>query len=45
MEGVNLHELHTDKSNSLVDLVSEAASKLVIAPDAEPVLHARPRSP
>ena len=31
MEGVNLTELHTDKSNSLVDLVSEA-SKMVIAP-------------
>ncbi|MBD9213961.1 MAG: arginine deiminase [Senegalimassilia anaerobia] len=31
MEGVNLTELHTDKSNSLVDLVSEA-SKMVAAP-------------
>ena len=31
MEGVNLTELHTDKSNSLVDLVSDA-SKMVIAP-------------
>lgn len=31
MEGVNLAELHTDKSNSLVDLVSDA-SKMVIAP-------------
>ena len=31
MEGVNLTELHTDKSNSLVDLVSES-SKMVIAP-------------
>ncbi len=31
MAGVNLQELHTDKSNSLVDLVSDA-SKLVIAP-------------
>ena len=31
MEGINLTELHTDKSNSLVDLVSEA-SKMVIAP-------------
>ena len=31
MEGVNLTELHTDKSNSLVDLVSEA-SKMVVAP-------------
>ena len=41
MEGVNLTELHTDKSNSLVDLVSEA-SKMVVAPHAEPVLHARP---
>ena len=25
MEGINLTELHTDKSNSLVDLVSEAS--------------------
>ncbi len=31
MEGINLQELHTDKSNSLVDLVSEA-SKMVVAP-------------
>ena len=31
MEGVNLNELNTDKSNSLVDLVSDA-SKLVIDP-------------
>ena len=31
MEGVNLTELHTDKQNSLVDLVSEA-SKMVVAP-------------
>ena len=31
MEGINLTELHTDKSNSLVDLVSES-SKMVIAP-------------
>ena len=31
VEGINLTELHTDKSNSLVDLVSEA-SKMVIAP-------------
>ncbi len=31
MEGINLSELHTDTSNSLVDLVSDA-SKLVIAP-------------
>lgn len=31
MEGVNLEEIHTDTSNSLVDLVSEA-SKMVIAP-------------
>ena len=31
MEGVNLTELHTDKSNSLVDLVSKA-SKMVVAP-------------
>ncbi len=31
MEGVNLNELNTDKSNSLVDLVSDAA-KLVIDP-------------
>ncbi|MEG0072495.1 MAG: arginine deiminase [Raoultibacter sp.] len=31
MEGINLTELNTDKSNSLVDLVSEA-SKMVIAP-------------
>ena len=31
MEGINLTELHTDKSNSLVDLVSEA-SKMVVAP-------------
>lgn len=31
MAGVNLQELKTDKSNSLVDLVSDA-SKLVIAP-------------
>ena len=31
MEGINLAELHTDKSNSLVDLVSES-SKMVIAP-------------
>ena len=31
MEGVNLTELHTDNSNSLVDLVSEA-SKMVVAP-------------
>ncbi|WP_080800587.1 arginine deiminase [Arabiibacter massiliensis] len=31
MEGINLTELHTDKSNSLVDLVSEA-SKMVINP-------------
>lgn len=31
MEGVNLTELHTDKSNSLIDLVSDS-SKLVLAP-------------
>ena len=31
MEGITLTELHTDKSNSLVDLVSEA-SKMVVAP-------------
>ena len=31
MEGINLTELQTDKSNSLVDLVSEA-SKMVVAP-------------
>lgn len=31
MEGINLTELHTDKSNSLVDLVSDS-SKLVVAP-------------
>lgn len=31
MEGINLTELHSDKSNSLVDLVSEA-SKMVIDP-------------
>lgn len=31
MEGINLAELHTDKANSLVDLVSEA-SKMVVAP-------------
>ncbi len=31
MEGINLTELHADKSNSLVDLVSEA-SKMVVAP-------------
>lgn len=31
VEGINLTELHTDKSNSLVDLVSES-SKMVIAP-------------
>ena len=31
MEGVNLTELHTDRSNSLVDLVSDS-SKLVVAP-------------
>ena len=31
MAGVNLQELHTDKSNSLVDLVSDT-SKLVCAP-------------
>ncbi|HIY82715.1 MAG TPA: arginine deiminase [Candidatus Rubneribacter avistercoris] len=31
MEGINLAELHTDKSNSLVDLVSES-SKMVIKP-------------
>ena len=31
MAGINLQELHTDKSNSLVDLVSDA-SKLVCAP-------------
>lgn len=31
MEGVNLTELHTDKSNSLVDLVSDS-SKLIVAP-------------
>ena len=31
VEGINLTELHTDKSNSLVDLVSEA-SKMVVAP-------------
>jgi arginine deiminase len=31
MEGINLAELHTDKSNSLVDLVSDS-HKLVIAP-------------
>ena len=31
MEGVNLAELHADKSNSLVDLVSDA-SKMVVAP-------------
>ena len=31
MEGINLTELHTDASNSLVDLVSEA-SKMVVAP-------------
>ena len=41
MEGINLTELHTDKSNSLVDLVSES-SKMVVAPHAEPVLHPRP---
>ena len=41
MEGINLTELHTDKSNSLVDLVSES-SKMVVKPDAEPVLHPRP---
>ncbi len=31
MAGINLQELHTDKSNSLVDLVSDS-SKLVCAP-------------
>ena len=31
VEGINLTELHTDKSNSLVDLVSES-SKMVVAP-------------
>ena len=31
MEGINLTELHTDKANSLVDLVSES-SKMVIKP-------------
>ena len=31
MEGINLTELHTDKSNSLVDLVSDS-SKMVVAP-------------
>ena len=31
MEGINLAELHTDKSNSLVDLVSES-SKMVVKP-------------
>lgn len=31
MEGINLTELHTDKSNSLVDLVSDA-SKMVVKP-------------
>lgn len=31
MEGINLTELHTDRSNSLVDLVSDG-SKLVVAP-------------
>lgn len=31
MEGVNLTELHADKENSLVDLVSES-SKMVLAP-------------
>lgn len=31
MEGINLTELHTDKSNSLVDLVSDS-SKLVVPP-------------
>lgn len=31
MEGINLTELHTDKANSLVDLVSES-SKMVVAP-------------
>lgn len=31
MEGINLTELHTDRSNSLVDLVSES-SKMVVAP-------------
>lgn len=31
MAGVNLQELHTDKTNSLVDLVSDA-SKMVVAP-------------
>ncbi|MEG1831203.1 MAG: arginine deiminase [Raoultibacter sp.] len=31
MEGINLTELHTDASNSLVDLVSES-SKMVVAP-------------
>ena len=31
MEGVNLAELHADKENSLVDLVSDA-SKMVVAP-------------
>mgnify|MGYP002558217519 CR=1 FL=1 len=31
MEGINLTELHTDKSNSLVDLVSES-SKMVVKP-------------
>ena len=31
MEGINLAELHADKKNSLVDLVSDA-SKMVVAP-------------
>lgn len=31
MEGINLAELHADKSNSLVDLVSDS-SKMVVAP-------------
>lgn len=31
MAGINLTELHTDKSNSLIDLVSDS-SKLVVAP-------------
>ena len=40
MEGINLTELHTDKSNSLVDLVSES-SKMVIKP--MPNLYFTPR--
>ena len=42
MEGINLTELHTDKSNSLVDLGFPESFQDGRRPDAEPVLHPRP---